>query len=65
MLDAQTGGFEFIGNASDVPIFISAQNSRTVRFPIVPLRLGQVPLRITAYSTIESDAVIRMLFVEV
>ena len=65
-LDLQTtGGFEFAGNLSEIELFVRAQDSRTIRFPIVPKKLGRIPLRVSAYSALESDAVLRMLLVEV
>ena len=59
------GGFEFVGNSSEIELFVRAQDSRTIRFPIVPKKLGRIPLRVSAHSALEFDAVLRMLLVEV
>ena len=62
-----TEGFDFVidSTPSKVSLLVRAQDSLTARFPIRPRQLGHIPLKVTAYSRIESDAIIRLLLVEV
>ena len=53
------------GNKRNTTILVHSKDSATVRFHIVPLQLGYIPLKVSAYSSLESDAVLRTLLVEV
>ena len=66
-LDVSTGGFDFVSKSttSKMSLLVRAQDSLTARFSIRPRQLGRIPLKVTAYSRIESDAIIRLLLVEV
>lgn len=66
-LDRQTLAFQFIEN-SDVAkesLFVPGQDSRTAKFEIVARKLGNIPIRVTAHSTLETDSRLKLLLVEV
>ena len=44
---------------------VPGNDSITTRFPIVPHKLGNIPIQVTALSSTDSDIVLRMLLVEV
>ena len=46
-------------------ISVSANSGATVSFPIIPTKLGNIPVEISAQSTASADAVRRILLVEV
>lgn len=46
-------------------ISVSANSGATVSFPIIPTKLGNIPVEISAQSTTSADAVRRNLLVEV
>ena len=46
-------------------ITVSANSGATVSFPIIPTKLGNIPVEISAQSTTSADAVRRILLVEV
>jgi len=44
---------------------VPAGEAKSVFFPIIPAAIGQIPLTVTAQSTLAADGVKRMLLVEV
>ena len=46
-------------------ITVPANSGATVSFPIIPIKLGNIPVEISAQSTTSADAVRRNLLVEV
>jgi hypothetical protein len=46
-------------------ITVPANSGATVSFPIIPIKLGNIPVQITAQSTTSADAVLKTLLVEV
>ena len=68
VLEKQLSEFRFYdgdGSKRNMTILVQSKDSATVRFHIVPLQLGYIPLKVSAYSSLDSDAVLRTLLVEV
>ncbi|KAG8124112.1 hypothetical protein E2320_019474 [Naja naja] len=51
-----------IGNQHTV--WISSEDGKTIFFPIKPKQIGEIPIRVTAISSIASDAVLQRLLVK-
>ncbi|XP_034287784.1 CD109 antigen [Pantherophis guttatus] len=51
-----------IGNQHTV--WIPSEDGKTVFFPIMPKQIGEIPIRVTAISTIASDAILQRLLVK-
>ncbi|XP_062515660.1 C3 and PZP-like alpha-2-macroglobulin domain-containing protein 8 isoform X2 [Corticium candelabrum] len=67
VLEKQLSEFRFSdgdGSKRNTTILVQSKDSATVRFHIVPLQLGYIPLKVSAYSSFDSDAVLRTLLVE-
>ena len=54
-----------VGDNVAVVIVVSANSGSTISFPIIPTKLGSIPITVRAKSTKSSDAVRRHLLVEV
>ena len=68
VLEKQLSEFRFSdgdGSKRHTTILVRSKDSATVRFHIVPLQLGYIPLKVSAYSSFDSDAVSKTLLVEV
>ena len=68
VIEKQLSEFRFSdgdGSKRNTTIFVQSKDNATVRIHIVPLQLGYIPLKVSAYSSLDSDAVLRTLLVEV
>ena len=54
-----------VGNNVAVVIKVPANSGSTVSFPIIPTKLGSIPITVKAQSATSSDGVRRHLLVEV
>ena len=66
-IDNSTDAFDLVESFTSgyTVLTVPANDIWTARFPIVPQKLGYIPIKVTARSNLESDTVLRMLLVEV
>uniref|UniRef100_A0A8U7NXK2 CD109 molecule n=1 Tax=Corvus moneduloides TaxID=1196302 RepID=A0A8U7NXK2_CORMO len=55
---------EINATANQQSISVPSEDGKTVQFPIKPKQLGEIPIKVTAISSVASDAVIQKILVK-